>query len=370
MAEINVRSDSVDVEQIMRQIRARIREKRGADYTEDELQQLASVKLQEFLDPRGVRSDLVAAFRKHRTPSPPLPNYAFEDTTLFDTHRGALRFIRRLLRPALKLFFNPNTLSDALNIQAKVNTEVQRQLAEREALDPLFFEVIHNLVVETTRLGIEVQNLKMRIESMSSRLDFDERRARALETVVEYKPSAERPKSETPSEGDDATSSGTKRRRRRRRRRPTGRTAAETAGAGAAGADAGTPGPDTPGGAESPAGGAPTAETAGAGAAGADAETPEPDAPGGAESPTRNAPATETPGAGAAEADAGTPEPDAPGGAESPTRSAPATETAGAGAAKADAGTPKPDAPGGDQGPAGGATGGSGNEPGEGAPDQ
>ena len=34
MADFNVRSDAVDVEQIMRQIRARIREKRGADYTE------------------------------------------------------------------------------------------------------------------------------------------------------------------------------------------------------------------------------------------------------------------------------------------------------------------------------------------------
>ena len=56
MADFTVRSDSVDVEQIMRQIRARIREKRGVDYTEAELQQLASVKLEKFLDPSGVRS--------------------------------------------------------------------------------------------------------------------------------------------------------------------------------------------------------------------------------------------------------------------------------------------------------------------------
>ena len=52
MADVNVRSDSVDVEQIMRQIRARVREKRGADYTEAELQQLAKVKLEKFLDPK------------------------------------------------------------------------------------------------------------------------------------------------------------------------------------------------------------------------------------------------------------------------------------------------------------------------------
>ena len=66
MSEMNVRSDSVDVEQIMRQIRARIREKRGADYTEAELQQLATVKLEKFLDPRGLRSDLVAEYRRTR----------------------------------------------------------------------------------------------------------------------------------------------------------------------------------------------------------------------------------------------------------------------------------------------------------------
>ena len=44
MADFNVRSDSVNVEQIMEQIRARIREKRGVDYTEEQIRQLATVK--------------------------------------------------------------------------------------------------------------------------------------------------------------------------------------------------------------------------------------------------------------------------------------------------------------------------------------
>ena len=51
--------------------------------------------------------------------------------------------------------------------------------------------MLHNLVVETTRLGIEVKNLKMRVESLASRLEFNERRARALESVVVYKPATE-----------------------------------------------------------------------------------------------------------------------------------------------------------------------------------
>lgn len=207
MADLSVRSDSVDVEQIMRQIRTRIREKRGVDYTEAELQQLANVKLEKFLDPRGVRSDLVEQFKKHRIVSPAPPNYEFEDTTLYETHRGALRFIRKLLNPLLKLFFNPNKIVAALHIQSEVNAEFHRRFRQREEMDPLFYEVIHNLVVECTRLGVEVHNLKMRVESLSSRMDFDERRGRSLESVVQYRreqrsPSEHRSPGEQRSPGD------------------------------------------------------------------------------------------------------------------------------------------------------------------------
>ena len=71
MSDFSVRSDSVDVEQVMRQIRARIREKRGVDYTEEEIRELANVKLEKFLDPRGVRSDLLEQFRRTKAALPP-----------------------------------------------------------------------------------------------------------------------------------------------------------------------------------------------------------------------------------------------------------------------------------------------------------
>ena len=84
-------------------------------------------------------------------------------------------------------------------------------------------------MLETTRLGIDVKNLKMRIESMSSRLDFDERRARALEGVVQYRPGAV-PPLQPPSGGGTQSREprGTEaeqaeRRNRRRRRRGRGR---------------------------------------------------------------------------------------------------------------------------------------------------
>ena len=116
MPDFNVRSDSVNVEQIMEQIRARIREKRGVDYTEQQIRELAAVKLEKFLDPRGVRSDLLNEFRR----SEPDPNYAFEADTLFKSTRGVVEFIRRLLRPLLKLFFNPNPLIHVLHMEERI----------------------------------------------------------------------------------------------------------------------------------------------------------------------------------------------------------------------------------------------------------
>src|SRR5579862_1459991 len=185
MADFHVRSDSVDVEQIMGQIRGRIREKRGADYTEAELQHLASVKLEKFLDSRGVRSTLVEAFRKTRVASAEPPTYEFTDDTLFESPRPWLRKVRRLLAPILRLFVNPDRVSAAFRVQKEVNADFHRRFRAREEMDPLYYEVVHNLVLEITRLGIDVQNLKMRVESLSSRLDFDERRGRSLEGLVQ-----------------------------------------------------------------------------------------------------------------------------------------------------------------------------------------
>jgi hypothetical protein len=232
MADFTVRNDSVDVEQIMRQVRSRIREKRGVDYTEDEIKELASVKLERFLDPKGVRSDLLEQYRKRREASTTPRNYSFEDTTIYESSRSLLRGLRKLLNPILKLFFNPTPVVEALHIQSKLNDSYNQAEA-------LYYELIHNLVLETTRLGIEVKNLKMRVESMSSRLDFDERRARALEGVVQYRPGTVAPLQ--PPAGGGAGGGGTnatmtaeeaERRSRRRRRRGRRRPGSEQSSSG------------------------------------------------------------------------------------------------------------------------------------------
>jgi hypothetical protein len=238
MSDFTVKSDSVDVEQIMRQVRSRIREKRGVDYTEDEIRELASVKLERFLDPKGVRSDLLEQYRKRREASTTARNYSFEDTTLYESSRPLVRGIRKLLNPILKLFFNPTPVVEALHIQSSLNDTYNQAEA-------LYYELIHNLVVETTRLGIEVKNLKMRVESMSSRLDFDERRARALEGVVQYRPGTVAPLQPPAGGGGggvNATMSADEAERRSRRRRRRGRRRPGGPGQGSSGDRQGQPG--------------------------------------------------------------------------------------------------------------------------------
>ena len=254
MSDFTIRSESVDVEQIMKQIRARILEKRGADYTEDQIRELASVRLEKFLDSKNLRSDLLEQFRKsrpavHTEPPKIEAPYAFDDQTLFASHRAPLRLMRKLLMPILKLFFNPNVLNQILHTQAQFNVDLLKRESRRKIefdrsraeWNSLYYEVLHNLVIETTRMGIEVQNLRMRVESLSSRLDFSERRVRALEGVVQYRPEVVRglerrdgaddehapaqPSLGTPLEGfvpagaqQQGQGDGSARRRRRRRR--------------------------------------------------------------------------------------------------------------------------------------------------------
>ena len=197
MADFNIRTDAVDVEQIMRQIRARIQSKRGVDYTEEQIQELANVKLERFLSPKGVRSDLVEQFKRahDRKLEPFQPEqYTVDANDLYGSSRGLVRFVRKLINPILKLMLNTNRLVQVLHQQTSINTMYERQFQllreksqQRDDVDVLYYELVHNLVLELTRVGIENRNLKMRLESLSSRMDFDERRARALEGVVQYR---------------------------------------------------------------------------------------------------------------------------------------------------------------------------------------
>ena len=188
--------DQVDVEQIMREIRGRIAQRQGIDLSNQQIQDLAARRLETILDPRAIKPSLLDALRRSAGAQaqraaekiPNEPAYSFEDTTIYDSHRGLMRFVRRLLNPLLKLFFNPNPLIRALHIQAKLNVEAAERDAERDRRqtewNALHYEIVQRMVTEVSRASLELQALSLRIESLDAKVEFNERRVRGIEGSV------------------------------------------------------------------------------------------------------------------------------------------------------------------------------------------
>ena len=185
--------NQVDVEQIMREIRGRIAQRQGIELSNQQIQDLAARRLESILDPRAVKPSLLDAMRRTAGAQaqraaekvPNEPAFSFEDTTIYDSHRGLMRFIRRLLNPVLKLFFNPNPLIRALHIQAKLNVEAAERDSERDRRqtewNALHYEIVQRLVTDVSRASLELQALSLRIDSLDAKVDFNERRVRAIE---------------------------------------------------------------------------------------------------------------------------------------------------------------------------------------------
>jgi len=246
--------EHVDVEQIMRDIRSRISQRHGVELTTQQIQELAARRLEAILDPRTVKPSLLEQIRRSTstpldTTSTPELTYSFEDTTIYDSPRGSLRFFRRLLNPLLKLFFNPNPLISALSTQARLNQATAQREAERERRqsewNALHYEILQRLVLEVSRTSLESQQLTLRIEALSAKADFAERRARSIEgTLHQARPSPRHESTPPPAQvaqaprepgapdvaaapvGQEGGSGegGRRRRRRRRGRRPQGFT--------------------------------------------------------------------------------------------------------------------------------------------------
>jgi hypothetical protein len=237
MSDPNTRFQTVNVEQIMAQIRARIRERRGADHVDAQIRELAAARLAGLIGSHDAQAELLDKLRRGATAAPePAP---IDDSSVYGPP-GPLRWVRRMLGPILALFLSPKAVIHALGQQRDT---VVRQEQSSAAL----FALIENLVLDTTRLEVEVKKLEMRVESQATRIEFAERRAREVEGMARYRseparePEApqrrpareagpERPAREPaappsaaapaqPQGGRDAEPGGSAEARRRRRRR-------------------------------------------------------------------------------------------------------------------------------------------------------
>ena len=208
------RGERVDVEQIMRDIRARISQRSGVELSNQQIQELAARRLEAILDPRALKPGLLDQLRRsagerQTAPDPAQPPQpVFEEVSLYDSPSAVLRFVRRLLNPILRLLFNPTPVAHALAVQGRLSAEAAARETERDRRqaewNALHYEILQRLVTEVSRVSLEAQSLSLRVESLGAKVDFNDRRVRGFEGTHVRAP---RPQESTPAPQPGASAS-------------------------------------------------------------------------------------------------------------------------------------------------------------------
>jgi hypothetical protein len=172
-----IKADGIDVQKLLAEVHARIAERREAGLcTEAELRYIADRPLESVLTGRELRADLFEEFKARDEQW----NYSFAPDTIYQSSRGLagrlLGTARRLLRPVQKLFWNPTPVIAALSRQSDLNR--------------FSVHLLHNLVLELSRLNLEVEELRNRNLQLAGRLEALERREKTLESMVAFRDDA------------------------------------------------------------------------------------------------------------------------------------------------------------------------------------
>ena len=170
---IEIESKDVDVRKIMSEIRERIALKKRGLYTDEEIREIAERKLEAVLETRQFNPDFLKDFKTKSE----IWNYTFNPETIYKTSRGGvggfLGTIRNVLKPIQKLFWNPTPMIAALSRQSDLNL--------------YSVQMLHNLTLELTRLNLEVQELRARLQQTDAHLEELRKRERALESLAVLK---------------------------------------------------------------------------------------------------------------------------------------------------------------------------------------
>jgi hypothetical protein len=170
----------------MREIRSRISQRHGIDLSPQQIQDLAARRLEAILDPRTVNPTLFEQLRRSAGIAPdvtPPAAEAGEDdpAAAYDVGGGFAGFLRRLLRPVLAPLLSALQKHDR---QSREAAQRAAEIAQRQTeWNALHYQVLQRLVTEVSRASIEVQSYAGRIESLSTRVDYNDRRVRALENA-------------------------------------------------------------------------------------------------------------------------------------------------------------------------------------------
>ncbi len=241
MARFHIDDPEIDVAALEARVQAAIEGKRGTRFTDEELRALRQAELEPPLRredlPRGLHAALARVrARLPEIPPPPPPEAAAASQVpaaaeaepepvdpsqlLYSSATGgfrgrALRLLRRLARPVIRVLVNADHTLHALRAEMLARDARQRQLLEqafdllkdnvdrridrtadwagqglsrltgqlearREADDHL----LHNLVFELTDVRLDLRNLEARIAELSRRVEDLRARERALQEIA------------------------------------------------------------------------------------------------------------------------------------------------------------------------------------------
>ncbi|HXY39976.1 MAG TPA: hypothetical protein VEQ10_09910 [Vicinamibacteria bacterium] len=165
-----VKADGLDVQRLLADVYKRIAERKQGLYTDEELRYIAERPLLAVLTAQELRPELLLEFRARDSQW----NFSFGREEIYRSSRGGLLpAVRRLLRPVQKLFWNPTPMISALSRQSDLNR--------------FYVHLLHNLVLELSRLNLELTEEKSRNLHLLGRLEALERREKTLEQMVVYR---------------------------------------------------------------------------------------------------------------------------------------------------------------------------------------
>jgi len=140
---------TVEVSKVMARIREKIRGRRDLGlYSEDEVEELAALKLQAFADDAGIDPELLARLMADNH------NWNISTDYRIETHRRgraarAIVLLKKLVRPWVRLYTD-----HPLSRQAQINLYLHY--------------LCHNLVRELVKLQVEQAALRNRIDALSA----------------------------------------------------------------------------------------------------------------------------------------------------------------------------------------------------------
>ena len=183
-----IKSEDVDVQEIMCSIRKRIEEKKRGLYTDEEIREIAEHRLNTVLQAHEFESKLLPELLAESQTADWDLRFAAE--TIYESSKSRLlERVRRLLRPIQKLFWNPGPMIWSIAHQTRINHDIYRRLRP-------ILPILHNLAVEVTRHQLELQEHKNRILQLQGRIEQLSRRERTLEDMVVYRSDVEPPASD------------------------------------------------------------------------------------------------------------------------------------------------------------------------------